>query len=140
MQATQLLLVELRGALYGIPGEVVREIVPLAPTTRLPGAPPHVRGIMNLRGQLVTVVDLAQRLTGDVARNADASTIVVQSAGRTLGLTVDDVRDVQSVEEGSEEELPYRPVEGDLGRRLGRLGGEVVIVLDIDQLTRETFG
>ena len=147
---TQLLIVELRGSstLYGIPGRLVREIAPQAPATRLPGAPAHVRGIMNLRGQLVTVVDLAQRLSGQPARNADASTIVVHWSGdgengastRMLGLIVDDVRDVHSVDSAADEALPYRPGPGDLALRLGRLGDEVVIVLDIDQLVRETFG
>ena len=51
----------------------VREIVPIAPTIRLPGAPPFVRGLINLRGTLVTVIDAAKYLYGVPAEGPEAS-------------------------------------------------------------------
>jgi purine-binding chemotaxis protein CheW len=86
----------------------VREIVPITPTTRLPGAPRFVRGLINLRGILVTVVDAAMCLYGVPAEGADASVLLVERKGRLAGVIVDSVYDIQS--------LPAVEVEG--GARL----------------------
>ena len=51
-----------RGTLYGCPITDLLEIVPLRPVTRLPGAPAYVRGLINMRGTIVTVLDLRLRL------------------------------------------------------------------------------
>lgn len=88
--------------------EEIREIVPIAPTTRLPGAPSFVRGLINLRGTLVTVVDAAMCLYGVPADGADASVLLVERNGRLAGVIVDTVFDIQS--------LPAVEVEG--GARL----------------------
>jgi purine-binding chemotaxis protein CheW len=135
----QLLLLELGPGLYGIESVSVREVVVGLAVTRLPGAPPHVRGVMNLRGQLVTVLDLVHRLTGAPARNAEGSTIVVQSGERLLGLVVDDVRDVQVVGVATGETLPLERAGQGLIRGLGRLEDAVVILLDVDELVRQTL-
>jgi purine-binding chemotaxis protein CheW len=135
----QLLLLEVGDALYGIASDAVREIVASRALTRLPGAPPHVRGLMNLRGELVTVIDLCQRVTGSPARNVDGSTIVVQSGERMLGLSVDDVRDVQPLDVEETADEPLETTSGRLIRRLGRLGDAVVIVLDVDDIVRQTL-
>jgi len=135
----QFLLMELGSGVYAVDSAAVREIVPTCSATRLPGAPPHVRGVMNLRGRLVTVVDLTRRLTGEGVRNAEGSTIVVQSGERVLGLSVDEVRDVQSLEVSGPEGLAYDQARHGLIRGLGRLGDEVVIVLDVDEIVRQTL-
>jgi purine-binding chemotaxis protein CheW len=134
----RLLLVELGGALYGLDGDVVREIVGVLPPTRLPGAPPFVRGVVNLRGQLLTVIDLGHRLTGTPTSAADGSTVVVQHDERSLGLLVDDVQDVQSVEVVPAERDALARSDGVL-KGLGRLGDEVVLVVDIPELVRQTL-
>src|SRR5690606_3331554 len=93
--ALQALVLRLGNARYAVASAAVREIVPSTRATRPPGTPPHIRGVMNLRGQLITLLDLAHRVTGTPARNADGSTIVVEAADRVLGLLVDDVHDVR---------------------------------------------
>jgi purine-binding chemotaxis protein CheW len=75
----------------------VREIVPITPTTRLPGAPPHVRGLINLRGTLVTVMDAALCLYAVPAVEAEASILLVERNGRVAGVMVDNVFDMQSL-------------------------------------------
>ena len=135
----QLLLLQLGDAVYALDSRAVDEIVPTVPATRLPGAPQHVRGIVNLRGQLVTVIDLAHRLTGTPLRNQESSTIVVRSGERVLGLSVDEVRDVQSIDAGAEG-LPSAELgTGALVKGMGRLGDEVVIVVDVDEIVRQTL-
>ena len=134
----RLLLVTLGGALYGFDGEAVREIVGILPPTRLPGAPAHVRGVVNLRGQLLTVVDLGHRLAGAPTGATDGSMVVVQEGDRFLGVLVDDVPDVQAVEVIPAERATLARSEG-LLTGLGRLGDEVVLVVDIPELVRQTL-
>ncbi len=85
---------------YGCALEDVHEIVALRPLTRLPGAPPHVPGLMNLRGLLVTVVDLAARVGSAPTAEAEGRPVagvvllVPKGDGRLAGCLVTSVRDV----------------------------------------------
>ena len=134
----RLLIVELRGELYGIDSTLVREIVAVLEAARLPGAPTHVRGVVNLRGQLLTVVDLGQRLTGMPAPGGEGSIVVVNAAERVLGLMVDDVHDVQDLIVVAAEREVLARADG-LLTGVGRLGDEVVLVIDIPELVRQTL-
>ena len=138
----QLLLLEVGHGVYGLESAAVREVATGASVTRLPGAPAHIRGVMNLRGQLVTVLDLVHLLTGEPARNSDGSTIVVRSGERLLGLVVGDVRDVQTVDVTDAvrgDTLPLAQAARGLIRGLGRLEDAIVILLDVDELVRQTL-
>ena len=138
----RLLVLEGKGTYYGVDTDAVREIVPARATTRIPGAPPFVRGLLNLRGALVTVVDLAQRLGGEPADVAEPSVAVVQgSGGRLLGLLVDDVHEVQEVDDDS---LSPPPSPGRTGERplvsgLGHFGDRIVLLIDVEELVRQTL-
>jgi purine-binding chemotaxis protein CheW len=136
--AQRLLVVELRGGLYAIDSGAVREIVSILEATRLPGAPPHVRGVVNLRGQLLTVVDVGHRLTGRAAETPEGSIVVVTAADRVLGLLVDDVHDVQELNVVPADREVLARADG-LLTGLGRLGHEVVLVIDIPELVRQTL-
>jgi purine-binding chemotaxis protein CheW len=135
---SRLLLVDLGGATYGLDADHVREIVSLLPATRLPGAPAHVRGVANLRGQLITVCDLGQRLTGRPLQNPEGSTIVLNVGERSLGVLVDDVHDVEHLAITPAGEATIADAAG-LVRGLGRLGDEVVLVIDVPELVRQTL-
>lgn len=136
--ADRLLIVELRGGLYGIDSTVVREIVSSQGATRLPGAPSHVRGVVNLRGQLLTVVDAGHRLTGTPVPGGEGSIVVITSGERVLGVLVDDVHDVQEVHVVPAEREVLARADG-LLTGVGRLGDEVVLVIDIPELVRQTL-
>lgn len=75
----------------------VREIVPILRTTRLPGAPVFVRGLINLRGNLVTILDAAMCLYGVPADDSAASILLVERGGRIAGVVVDNVFDIQTL-------------------------------------------
>jgi purine-binding chemotaxis protein CheW len=136
--ANRVLIVELRGGLYGIDSTLVREIVAVLDAARLPGAPAHVRGVVNLRGQLLTVVDLGHRITNTPAASPDGSIVVVMAEDRTLGLVVDDVHDVQELNVVPTEREVLARADG-LLTGVGRLGNEVVLVIDIPELVRQTL-
>jgi purine-binding chemotaxis protein CheW len=135
----QLLVFDVSGRRYAVESRSVREIVGSPAATRIPGAPAWVRGLINLRGQLVIQVDLVHRLTGSPARSATGSTVVVESDERLLGLVVDDVHDVQALTLVGPEGLPYEQAGHGLLRGVGRSGDEVVLVIDVDEIVRQTL-
>jgi purine-binding chemotaxis protein CheW len=123
---------------FGCGIDAVREIVPQRRATRLPGAPPSIQGLINLRGTIVTVVDLALWLGGERAAAADGSIVLVDHGARVAGVAVDEVLDVQMV--------ALDDVSGTAGgdrngavRGMGRLGDTVVILLDIISLVRQAL-
>ncbi len=97
VEMRRMLVFTIAGRARCAPVEHVREIVPITPTTRLPGAPHYVRGLINLRGVLVTVLDAAKCLYGVEADDAVASVLLVEHRGRVAGVIVDDVFDIQSL-------------------------------------------
>ena len=129
--------------------EQVREILPRLPTTRIPGAPPVVAGLVNVRGTLVTVVE-GWRALGQpppsappetpVAGPAAGSTLILEvSVGETrklLGFTVDEVIDLRAEGDTALEGRDRLPgVDPTLVRAVGRTAaGDVFIVLDVAAL------
>lgn len=80
---------------YGIAIDAVQELRGYGPVTRLANAPPEVKGVMNLRGLMVPVVDLRIQLGLAGVRYDDSTVVVVlQAGGKTVGAVVDGVSDV----------------------------------------------
>jgi purine-binding chemotaxis protein CheW len=123
--------------MFGCAIDDVREIIPNRRATRLPGAPPSVQGLINLRGMIVTVVDLALSLGGDRPASLEGSIVLVDHGTRVAGLAVDQVLDVQMV---APEDVAgtVREPNGAI-RSMGRLGETVVILLDITSLVRQAL-
>jgi purine-binding chemotaxis protein CheW len=113
---------------------VVREIIAAQDTTRIPGAPAAVRGLVNVRGTLVPVVDTATAV-GLPGAGAPASLVLVERHGRPVALAVDEVLDLVSVPEsalGDRSALPgVRP---DLVRAVGTAAGQEFTQLATDAL------
>jgi purine-binding chemotaxis protein CheW len=134
-----------RYLLFGVSGRVcacelgaVREIVTSRAATRLPGAPDWVRGLINLRGTLVTVVDLAVRF-GGADSGPSKSIVVVEAAGKAFGIGVDEVRDVQSVPPDALEDVDAQRAAGGIICGLAHLGGsaaETALIVDVGEVAR----
>jgi purine-binding chemotaxis protein CheW len=134
----RLLLFAVAGTIYGCDIAAVREIVPIRRATRLPGAPGYVRGLFNLRGAIVTVIDLAARLAGGVAAD-DGSVVLAQFGNKSVGLAVDEVRDVQMLPPERFELATGDVARGGIVRGLGHLDDGVVIVLEIPAVIRQVM-
>lgn len=128
---------ELRGEIYALPVLRIREIQRAIGVTRVPNAPTPVRGIMNLRGKVLVVVDLRQRLGVPPAPIDHRSRIlVVSSRERSLGLLVDAAHQVIKLP-ASRIEPPPADVMTERSEFLAgvvQLEKSLLIVLDIDQL------
>jgi len=136
--ALRLLLFAVAGRVYGCDIASVREIVPIRHATRLPGAPPYVRGLINLRGAIVTVIDLAARLAGSAAL-PEGSVVLAEYGTKQVGLAVDEVRDVQMLSPDRFEAATGDVARGGIVRGLGHLDDGVVLVLDVPSVVRQVM-
>jgi purine-binding chemotaxis protein CheW len=118
--------------------EAVREILPRLPTIRIPGAPPLVAGLVNVRGSLITVVEGWRALELPDPGTVDGGTTVLLEVGaarRRLGFTVDEVLDLLTVPSAQLERREALPgLDARLVRAVGRRGGQVFVVLDTEAL------
>jgi purine-binding chemotaxis protein CheW len=126
--------------------DAVREILPRLPTTRIPGAPPVVAGLANVRGTLVTVVEGWRALGQPAPAEAQGGTTVLLEVGpaaaagpspgrKLVGFTVDEVLDMLTVGEGTlEQRRTLAGVDPTLVRAVGRRGDELFVVLDLAAL------
>lgn len=89
------------GSLFHCPVSSVREVVPYAPLTRLPGAPAIVVGLFNARGTVVTVIDLGQELFGTPVPRDSGSIMLVQAGGAVAGLLVAAVTGVRVLDDSN---------------------------------------
>jgi purine-binding chemotaxis protein CheW len=88
----RIVLFEAGGHWFGISLDRVLEIVPALPYTPLPGSAEHVAGLVNLRGRIVTVIDLAMRLRLPAASTSpDHSIVIVEHAGKAVGIAVGEI-------------------------------------------------
>jgi purine-binding chemotaxis protein CheW len=138
--ARRLLFFGVAGRLCACDLDAVREIVPARAATRLPGAPDWVLGLVNLRGTLLTVVDLAARF-GERS-TALRSIIVAEGAGRMFGLGVDGVRDVQAVGDDALEVVDAQRSSDGIIRGLAHVGpahDEIALVCDVNAIARQAL-
>lgn len=131
----------LDGEEYGVPILKVNGIQGWEKTTPIPNSPDFVKGIINLRGEIVPIVDLRKRF--DLARleyNQHTVVIVVrvecESKKRTVGLVVDAVADVYNIEPDAIHSTPAfgDRINNDFILGLGMINEKMVILLDIDKL------
>lgn len=136
--AARTLLFRVADRVYGCDIEAVREIIPYRRATRLPGAPKYVQGLINLRGTIVTVLDLGTRLDAGRAPVREGSIILATHGTRVVGVAVDEVMDVQAIEEE-----PIAASSGDLPRGLvrglGHLDDGVVVLVNIHALVTQVL-
>jgi len=93
--------VRVAGEHYALPVDGVLEVAELGDVTPVPGAPPAVLGVRNLRGQLVTVVDLAT-LLGLEADGPPERIVVTEEGDRRAGLAVDSILEVEAFAQPTE--------------------------------------
>jgi purine-binding chemotaxis protein CheW len=126
---------------YGLEILKVREIVGYRTVTAVPQTPPHVKGVINLRGQVIPVVDLRAKFGMETTAVTDETCIIVVEitrAGRksSTGIIVDRVQEVLDIPEKDIEDAPQfdASVSTDFILGMGKVNQSVKILLDIDQV------
>ncbi len=125
---------------YGIEIKHVTEIIGLQAITKIPELPEYIKGIINLRGKIIPVMDVRIRFKKPAREYDDRTCIVVIDIGNiSIGLIVDVVSEVLNIEE--QNVVP--PPEGSRGignryiRGIGKVGSDVKLILDCDRLLNE---
>jgi purine-binding chemotaxis protein CheW len=122
--------------LFGVELKGVQEVIRSLEMTKVPLAPAVVSGLINLRGQIVTAVNLRRRLElGPAPAGALAMNVVVRSVDGAVSLLVDEIGDVVEVEESTFETPPetVRPSVRNLILGIHKLKGRLLHVLDIEK-------
>ena len=136
----QYLTFSLGGEMFAIGILNVKEIIEYGTLTEIPMMPPSIRGVINLRGRVVPVIDLAARFGGRKSEVGKRTCIVIvellaDDEGRELGIIVDAVSEVLEIP-GNEIEPPPSfgaKIRSDFIAGMGKVDGKFVIILRIDQ-------
>ncbi len=100
MSERQLVIFQFAGERYGVNIQDVREIIRTQAVTKIPSAPEHVLGVIDLRDTVIPVIDLRQRLSLEVRAETDDNRIVVVEAhGQQVGVLVDAVQEVLRIQD-----------------------------------------
>jgi len=135
--AQDFVTVVLEGQSLGIPVLDVQDVLKEQKITNIPLAPVWVEGVLNLRGRIVTAIDMRRRL-GLKAREDDAASmsVVVEHMGEPYSLQIDSVGEVLSLDDGDFEKSPVTldPVWRDVSKGVYRLEKELLAILDVHKL------
>lgn len=122
---------------YGIEILKVREIIGLQPITSVPRTAKFIKGIINLRGKVIPVIDLRIRFEiSEVEYTKETCIIVVDAQDLLMGIIVDSVCEVLAIKKKDIEPTPALGdgISADFILGMGRAGDEVKIILDIDEV------
>ena len=111
----------------------MREILPPPPATRLPGAPAYVRGLINVRGTVITVIDLVARVYGHPAR-PDGPVMLIEHQNRLIGVAVDEVVEVRPLPPQGWTTPIGDLLPGGIVYAMGEIDSQPVLMLDVPGL------
>lgn len=127
--------------LFGVPIAKVQEIVRVPAIAHIPQAPEFVEGVINLRGRVITVVDMHKRLnrvasSEDKDRDKKSRILVVEVEGRLVGVIVDEVREVIKLQPEQVDAAP--PMVAGLSNQyingVGKLTDDLLVLVDIEKI------
>ena len=134
----QYLTFQLTGEMYAVGILNVKEIIEYGSLTEIPMMPAFIRGVINLRGSVVPVIDLAARFGGRATETSRRTCIVIielahEDERHDIGIVVDAVSEVLEVSDADIEPAPAfgAKIRADFIAGMGKIGGKFVIILDI---------
>jgi purine-binding chemotaxis protein CheW len=122
---------------YGVPITSLHEIVRVPEITAVPDAPDYMEGVINLRGKIVSVIDLRKRFgEKTIAPHRRNRILVVEHNGRLSGLIVDSATEVLKIPAADVEAAPAGFEQGNLNcvSGLGKYGGRLIVLLETAKL------
>ncbi len=115
----------------------VKEIIGLKKITKVPNLPNYIKGVINLRGNIIHLVDIRERFNMPVKEYDKTTVVIIMETGdRVLGIIVDQVTDVISIEE-EEIQKPMNfegGIETEFLQGLTKVNDRLVVILDVDKL------
>lgn len=126
---------------YGVPIASLHEIVRVTEITSVPDSPAYIEGVINLRGKIVSVIDLRKRFgENQIVSHKKNRILVVESNGRLTGLIVDSASDVLKIPSEDVEAPPVVFQEGGLNcvTGLGKYKNRLIVLLDMNKLLQHS--
>ena len=128
----QLVIFSLGSEEYALPITRVQEIIRYSEPRSVASQTPWIRGVINLRGNIVPVCDLAQRLGLGLERPESAKIVILETAAGTAGVIVDDVDEVLTVTAEQLEDIPS--ADADYVDAVAKVGERLAVLLNPDGL------
>jgi purine-binding chemotaxis protein CheW len=125
---------------FGVPIGLVHEIVRVPEITAVPDSPGYVEGVINLRGKIVSVVDLRKRFgEKEITSHKRNRILVTEVEGKMVGLIVDAASEVLKIPDSEVELPPSVFEEGELNyvTGVGKLQGRLVILIDLSKILQK---
>jgi purine-binding chemotaxis protein CheW len=125
------------GQSFGLPIERVQDVFTVANLTRVPLAAPEIAGVLNLRGRIVTIIDLVNRLQLKSSKAAARHLAIgVEAGAESFGILVDSMAEVLGLPDGERERPPINLDRELAGASAGvfRLERELLVILDADRI------
>lgn len=129
------------GQFFGIPVQQVQEVIRYQVMTRVPLMPPVIRGLINLRGQIVVAIDLRRRLcASERAKEQLPMNVVVRTADGAVSLLVDEIGDVLEVQDDTFERPPdtLRSASREFVLGVHKLPRRLLLILDTEKVVNGT--
>jgi|SRR5579862_1401864 len=126
---------------YGVPITALHEIVRVPEITAVPDAPDYMEGVINLRGKIVSVLDLRKRFgEKQITPSKRNRILVLEHNSRLCGLIVDSASDVLKIPESDVAPPPTEFLEGGLNcvTGLGKYQGRLIVLLDMEKLLQQS--
>ena len=140
-QANKYLLFDIGDEVYGIGIVNVTEIIEMQKITEVPDMPGYIKGVINLRGRVIPVMDLRLRFGMEEKIYGDRTCIIIVNIDKSsLGFIVDTVAEVYDIPEKDIEPPPDFKTEAEMNQYisgLGKVGGEVKILIDVKKILLE---
>ena len=126
----------LAGEEYGVEILRVQEIISMMPVTRVPRTPSYIRGVINLRGKVIPIMDLREKFGMSPATEPEQVMIVVQVAGVQIGVVADKVSEVASIAAADIDPTPDfgAEIHTEFLLGLGKSNGRLRLLLDIERV------
>jgi purine-binding chemotaxis protein CheW len=135
----QVVVFNLGGEEYSVDISIVREIIRMVDLTRIPKLPEFIEGVINLRGQITTVIDLRKRFGMEPVISNENRIIIVDLKGEPIGIIVDSVSEVMTLPTGQIDDMPsikhartQEYLEG-----ICKVDDRILILLDLDKILTE---
>jgi purine-binding chemotaxis protein CheW len=133
----QLVGFRIGGEMFGVPIHLVHEIVRVPEITPVPDAPDYIEGVINLRGKIVSVIDLRKRFgEKQITSNKKNRILVAEFEGRMVGLVVDAASEVLKISPDQIEPPPSVFEEGELNyvTGVGKLGDRLIVLIELKKI------
>jgi purine-binding chemotaxis protein CheW len=139
-KAQQVIVFKLAGEEYGLPIGQIKEVVLTPPITRMPRTQSYVRGVANIRGNVIAMIDLEEKFalkTGEPAATAGSYTLVIESADMKMGILVSDVPNTLSISSDNIEQMFNTDQENAYLTGIIKLEKRLIIMIDIFKVVNE---